>query len=807
MEKWTRVKFQPNLPLGENGERLTGSLGHIGLSKEAAKEGMVLLKNRGDILPLKKGTRVALFGKATFDYVKGGGGSGDVTVAYIRNLYEGLKMQKDVVSIFEPLCDYYRKDVERQYAQGSVPGMTIEPEVPRELLDEAKAYADTAVISICRFSGEGWDRKSIVDTDNKNMGEGELDMAVRSSKIFANGDFCLSAQEAAMVETVKKNFSKVVVVMNVGGMVDTSWFVREDAIGAVLMAWQGGMEGGLAAAELLAGKGNPSGKLSDTFAQTLEDYPSTGDFHESRDYVNYTEDIYVGYRYFETVPGADQKVNYPFGFGLSYTTFQTDVLSAEEKEGQVRIQVEITNTGSRDGKEVVQVYFEAPQGRLGKPKRQLIAFAKTRSLRPGESQRLYLSFEIRDMASYDDTGKVQKAAYVLEKGDYFFHVGTSVRDTVRLDYVYQVKEDTVTEQLESRLTPSKLPRRMLSDGSYEEVPQREGNDPNANELERMPEDMMEGYVPAVRPRDRYQLWREPYKKGAHIFKEVAEGKLTPEEFLAQLTDEETAQLLGGQPNTGVANTFGYGNLPEYGVPSVMTADGPAGLRIAPECGVTTTCWPCSTLLACSWNPEIVEAVGLAGGAEVKENNIAVWLTPAVNIHRSPLCGRNFEYYSEDPYLAGKLASAMVRGIQANHIGATVKHFALNNKETNRKNSDSRVSERAAREIYLKAFEIIVREAKPWSIMTSYNIINGHRASENADLLEGILRGEWGFDGCITTDWWTCGEHYKEVKAGNDIKMGCGYPERLLEALEKGCLTRKEMDACALRVLKLILKID
>ena len=807
MEKWTRVKFQPNLPLGENGERLTGSLGHIGLSKEAAKEGMVLLKNRGDILPLKKGTRVALFGKAAFDYVKGGGGSGDVTVAYIRNLYEGLKMQKDVVSIFEPLCDYYRKDVERQYAQGSIPGMTIEPEVPRELLDEAKAYADTAVISICRFSGEGWDRKSIVDTDNKNMGEGELDMAVRSSKIFANGDFCLSAQEAAMVETVKKNFSKVVVVMNVGGMVDTSWFVREDAIGAVLMAWQGGMEGGLAAAELLAGKGNPSGKLSDTFAQTLEDYPSTGDFHESRDYVNYTEDIYVGYRYFETVPGADQKVNYPFGFGLSYTTFQTDVLSAEEKEGQVRIQVEITNTGSRDGKEVVQVYSEAPQGRLGKPKRQLIAFAKTRSLRPGESQRLYLSFEIRDMASYDDTGKVQKAAYVLEKGDYFFHVGTSVRDTVRLDYVYQVKGDTVTEQLESRLTPSELPRRMLSDGSYEEVPQREGNDPNANELERMPEDMMEGYVPAVRPRDRYQLWREPYKKGAHIFKEVAEGKLTPEEFLAQLTDEETAQLLGGQPNTGVANTFGYGNLPEYGVPSVMTADGPAGLRIAPECGVTTTCWPCSTLLACSWNPEIVEAVGLAGGAEVKENNIAVWLTPAVNIHRSPLCGRNFEYYSEDPYLAGKLASAMVRGIQANHIGATVKHFALNNKETNRKNSDSRVSERAAREIYLKAFEIIVREAKPWSIMTSYNIINGHRASENADLLEGILRGEWGFDGCITTDWWTCGEHYKEVKAGNDIKMGCGYPERLLDALEKGCLTRKEMDACALRVLKLILKID
>ena len=203
----------------------------------------------------------------------------------------------------------------------------------------------------------------------------------------------------------------------------------------------------------------------------------------------------------------------------------------------------------------------------------------------------------------------------------------------------------------------------------------------------------------------------------------------------------------------------------------------------------------------------LEAVGAAGGAEVKENNIAMWLTPAVNIHRSPLCGRNFEYYSEDPYLAGKLASAMVKGIQSNHAGATVKHFAFNNKETNRKNSDSRVSERAAREIYLKAFEIIVKESDPWSIMTSYNIINGHRASESVDLLEGILRKEWGYEGCVTTDWWTCGEHYKEVKAGNDVKMGCGYPERLLMALEKGCLTREEMHACAKRIINLILKID
>lgn len=807
MEKWTRVMYQPNLPLGENGERLTGSKKHIELSKNAAKEGMVLLKNEGGILPLKKGTKAALFGKGTFDYVKGGGGSGDVTVAYIRNLYEGLKLQKDKISIFEPLCDYYRKDVERQYEEGSVPGMTIEPAVPNELLMQARAYTDTAIISICRFSGEGWDRKSVIDEKNKNMWESEREMTELSAKIFANGDFCLSTEEAAMVEAVKNSFDKVIVVMNVGGMVDTSWFAEDDAIGAVLMAWQGGMEGGLAAAELLVGDGNPSGKLCDTFAKRLEDYPSTYNFHESRDYVDYTEDIYVGYRYFETIPGACERVNYPFGFGLSYTTFDVRTVSAQEMGGIVRIAVQVVNTGKVSGKEVVQAYFGAPQGKLGKPAKQLIAFQKTKELAPGESQLVFLSFSVNDMASYDDLGKVLKSAYVLEKGEYAFYVGTSVRDVCRLELVYKLDVDLVVKQLESRLAPTSLEKRMLADGSYEALPQSEANDPNADELDRLPNDVLEGYAPEIRPRGRYQLWMEPYKKGAHIFSEVAEGKLSVEEFLAQLSDEEVAHLLGGQPNTGVANTFGYGNLPEYGVPSIMTADGPAGLRINPQCGVTTTCWPCSTLLACSWNAELVEAVGEAGGAEVKENNIAMWLTPAVNIHRSPLCGRNFEYYSEDPFLAGKLASAMVRGIQSNHVGATVKHFAFNNKETNRKNSDSRVSERAAREIYLKAFEIIVKEADPWSIMTSYNIINGHRASENADLLDGILHGEWGYTGCVTTDWWTCGEHYKETKAGNDVKMGCGYPERLLMALEKGCLTRAEMDACAKRVLNLILKID
>ena len=806
--KWARVNYQPGVGLGENGARVTADKEHITLSKDAAKEGMVLLKNEQHVLPLQTGAKVALFGKATFDYVKGGGGSGDVTVAYTRNLYEGIKALKGKISVYEELADFYRENVKEQYKAGRVPGMTIEPQVPQELLQKAKAYTDTAVISICRFSGEGWDRKSIVETENKNIWASEEEMARRSAEIFEDGDFYLTHAEQEMVNTVKQNFARVIVVMNVGGMVDTSWFHDDAQIQSVLMAWQGGMEGGLATAELLAGEGNPSGKLSDTFARELNDYPSTYNFHESEKYVEYTDDIYVGYRYFETIPGAKEKVNYPFGFGLSYTQFTLGESQISIEGDQIRCMVSVTNTGAMAGKEVVQAYYGAPQGRLGKAARVLCAFAKTRLLQPGETQLMTLCWKIADMASYDDCGKVCKSAYVLEQGEYRFYIGTSVRDAVENATVYTAAKDIVTQQLTSRLAPTSLTKRMLADGTYEELATTEPVDTDANELEKMTTEEMEAFAPKTEGRARWRLWGDKTPdKQHHFLIEAAEGKITLEEFMAQLSDEQLAELLGGQPNTGVANTFGFGNLPDYGVPNIMTADGPAGLRISPECGVCTTAWPCSTLIACTWNPEVAQQVGAAGGAEVKENNIAVWLTPAVNIHRSPLCGRNFEYYSEDPYLTGKMASAMVKGIQSNHVGATVKHFALNNKETNRKNSDSRASERAIREIYLKAFEIIVKEANPWAIMSSYNIVNGRRTSENHELLTDVLRGEWGFEGTVTTDWWTNGEHYKEVAAGNDIKMATGFPERLMEAVHKGIITRAELETCAKRVLNLILKVD
>lgn len=805
MEKWTRVLFQPGTGLGQDGSRMTAGKEHIALSEAAAMEGMVLLKNEKNCLPLKKGSRVALFGKGTFDYVKGGGGSGDVTVAYIRNFYEGLKAIGDRVTVFEDLAEFYKEDVKKQYAAGRVPGMTIEPEVPMELCKKAAAFTDTAIITICRFSGESWDRKCSFGKPQNNEFAADTSMKEAADQIFEKGDFYLTVAEEKMVKTVTEHFAKVIVVMNIGGTIDTKWFAGNDKIQGVLLAWQGGMEGGLAAAKLVTGLGNPSGKLSDTFAENLEDYPSSAGFHESDFYVDYTEDIYVGYRYFETIPEASKKVVYPFGYGLSYTEFHLGEPVITKDEDLFTVCVDVTNIGKMAGKEVVQVYCKAPTGLLGKPSKVLVAFAKTRLLEAGETQKLKMTFSEKQLASYDDTGKVCESCYLCEKGEYHFYVGTSVRDTAEAEYTWILEENLVTEKLSRKLAPTQLKKRMLSDGTYEELQQGEPNDPRENLLVSMTDEEMEGVMPDV----AYQKGWNPWNPANKVLKliDVAEGKCTMKEFMDQLSDRQLAEFLGGQPNTGVADTFGFGNLPEYGVPSVMTADGPAGLRIRPNRGVCTTAWPCATLLSCTWNTEVVEQVGAAGGLEVKENNIAVWLTPAVNIHRSPLCGRNFEYYSEDPFLAGSIGIAMVNGIQSNHVGVSVKHFALNNKETNRKDSDSRASERAIREIYLKPFEMIVKAAKPWTIMSSYNIINGHRASECKDLLTGILREEWGFEGFVTTDWWTKGEHYKELLAGNDVKMGRGYADRLMEAMEKKAVTRADLEISAKRVLEMILKID
>ena len=779
--KWQRIRYMPGTGIGRDGQRVTGSKNHIALSRHAAAQGMVLLKNEDHALPLHQGQRIAVFGKAQADYVKGGGGSGDVTAAYVRSILQGLQIKEEEgkVQLFRPLSSFYEENIARQRADGKAPGLTEEPELPQELLREARAFTDTAVITICRFSGEGWDR---------------------SGRPF-DGDFYLSREETAMADAVLSVFDRVIVVLNVGGMLDTAWFKDRAEIKAALLAWQGGMEGGLATADILCGDERPSGHLTDTFACNFEVYPSSEHFHDSEDYVEYTEDIYVGYRYFETVPGAAEKVSYPFGFGLTYTNFSLTELTLLPEGDGFSFHAVVTNTGTAPGRQVVQLYAEAPQGKLGKPKKVLVGFQKTAELQPGESEELAFAVNPSSFASYDDEGLVHKSAYVLEKGSYLFHAGFNVRDTEELAFVWKVPEDTVVEQLSEKCAPKQLHSRMLADGTYKPVPADDGFPRPDDDLALLPFD---GQAPAefTWPID-YCAWAEP--EGTFLT-DVFDGKLSLDAFTELLTDEMKIHLLGGQPNRGPANTFGFGNIPKYGIPNAMTADGPAGLRFQECTGIKTTAFPVACLMAATWDTELMEEVASAAASEVRENGIGTWLAPAINIHRTPLCGRNFEYYSEDPFLAGKMAAAAVRGIQSNGVAASVKHFACNNKETNRRESDSRLSERALREIYLKAFEICVKEAQPWTIMSSYNIVNGIRASENRELLTDILRGEWGFKGLVTTDWYTHGEQYREINAGNDVKMGRGMPEETMKALADGRLSRQAMETSVRRVLELLLKL-
>ena len=807
MGKWSRAIFQPNRPL-ETGCYVTASKEHIALSCLAAGEGMVLLKNEDGVLPLKPGTRVAGFGKGLHDYVKGGGGSGDVHAPFVTTLAQGLEAE---CAVLDPaLSDYYLEDVTRQYAGGADPGMTLEPAVPEALLKKAAARTDTALIVLSRFSGEGWDRigGAFDDPEENPWKEPERLLALKE-KCYPKGDFCLTDGEKALIRAVRGAFSRVIVVLNIGGVMDTAWIRDDERISAALLMWQGGMAGGTAAAKILMGKRNPSGRLPDTFAASLEDYPSTAHFHDSPWYVTYEDDIYVGYRYFETLPGAADRVVYPFGYGLSYTRFKQACIHAEERSDALVFDIRITNTGRVAGREATAIYYRAPQGKLGRPARELGAFAKTKLLAPGESEVLELSISKRQMAAFDDLGKIAPCALVLEEGTYLFYLGANVREASRIDgFAFALTADMILTQLSDALKPNALPHRLLSDGSFEQLPTGEVPDLNACAFEKMKPGTEEGLAPASPARGGYLCADgRPVADGAAQLIDVAEGRVSMETFLKQLSDEELIRLTGGVPNTGVANTFGFGGNELFGIPAVMTADGPAGVRISPETGIPTTAWPCETLLAATWDESLLYEVGRAAAAELKENNLQVWLAPAMNIHRNPMCGRNFEYYSEDPYLSGKMGAAEVRGIQSMGVSACIKHFAANNKETNRKNSDSRVSMRALREIYLRGFEIAVKEGAPGCLMSAYNAINGQRASESADLLTKILRDEWGFDGAVTTDWWTRGEHYKEILAGNDVKMGTGFPERVQKALDMGAISREDIETCAGRVLRLICRLD
>ncbi len=739
LDRFGRYIYQPVAPLGRGGKKISASHEHQMLAKLVATEGTVLLKNDGT-LPLKGCPKLVLFGRGAGDFQLGGGGSGVVHCKESVPLTDALLKaeQKGEVSLFRPLVDFYREKKEAEYKEvrAKYPEATsfakwqrtvMHPDyqIPEALYQKAKAFGGIAVYILTRYSGEAYDR------------------------IGGEGGFALFEQEKEMIDRLGRDFEKVVVVLNICGMMETGFFAEKKEVSAVLLPQFGGVRAGESLAEILLGKAYPSGRLQDTFADKIEDYPTTASFLASPDVVPYTEDIFVGYRYFETF--CPEKVVYPFGFGLNYTEFSRKLLSAKQEKNSIKMKVEVKNIGAFRGKEVVQCYLSAPQGKLGKPKMQLCAFRKTRELAPGEGCVLSLSFDLRSFASFDDLGKIEKSAFVLEKGEYQVFWGVNVRENEKA-LAFSLKEDRVVRRCHSYMAPDGLEKRLLANGKYETLPKRapQAHKPKAIRL------------------------REKAPEQALALEDALEQNRL-DAFLSQLSVDEIAQFLYGHPSINASYTGSIGLFPvrdeKKKVPYIPTADGPAGVRIPLGRGdLETTYFPCAATIAQSWNLNLCRRIGKAVALEAKENNVGIWLAPALNIHRSPLCGRNFEYYSEDPLVSGEFAAACVKGVQGERIVATIKHFCCNNKETNRKESDSQVSERALREIYLRGFEICVKKAHPKALMTSYNKVNGVRSSANFEAIQGILRGEWGFDGVAMTDWEVYSSLTEEILAGSDVKM-------------------------------------
>ena len=772
---WARFKYNLSSPLGKDGQMLTGSKEHTNLALKVASEGAVLLKNEG-ALPLKPNSKVALFGVGSIDYIAGGGGSGFVYSKYIKDIKEGF--ENNGIELFEDSLKFYYDYALPKLDQLNIGTYLFEPEVPQELVDKASDFCDTAVITLHNFSGENYDRKP------------------------EEGQFYITKNDKKLIEQATSVFKNTIIVLNNSGIMDLSFIAENYKITGAILGGFGGMEGAQAIADILLGKVNPCGKLVDTYAKGHLSYPSANTYHESgimenhkdigpdrgikNDYVCYYEDIYVGYRYFATIPGKNEDVIYPFGFGLSYTDFDIKFVSAKEENGNFEIKAMVKNIGKTAGKEVLQLYLEAPQGKLGKSKISLVAFAKTKLLAINEEQELTLKFTEYDIASYDDLGKIKKSAYVLEKGEYKFLLGNSSANLEAIDYTYSLEDDKVIKELTQKCPPNSLSKRLLSDGSYEELPSFPINEPEIK-VEKNP--------------------YEPFTPEKIIkFEEVLNGEVPLDKFIAQLEINDLIYLLDGCSCTGLSRTAGFGGLNKYGIPALMTVDGPAGVNVYPTSGIGTTFFPCSTVLASTWNLELAFEVGRVGATEAKECGLAFWLTPGINIHRTPMCGRNFEYYSEDPLITGKFASSYVKGIQSMGVAPSVKHFACNNSERNRYYSDSCVSERALREIYLKGFEICVKEANPLTIMSSYNILNGVRCCESYELITEILRDEWGFDGLVTSDWDVPCTQYKLVLSGNDIKMPYGFANEIHKALEEGKITRDHLEVCVKHILKVILKL-
>lgn len=765
-------------------ERILDWNKYLDTAAKMVSEGIVMLKNDNNALPLDTDKEVAVFGRIQFHYYKSGTGSGGmVNVTKVVNILDGLI--DNGIKVNEKLLDTYRKwDKENPFdlgeGWGGEPWSQKEMPLDEGLVKETAKSCETAIVIIGRTAGE--------EQDNR----------------LEAGSYLLSDDEIAMLTVVRKHFKKVVLLLNVGNIIDMT-DINRIAPDAVLYVWQGGMTGGKGTADVLTGKVSPSGKLPDTIAYKASDYPSDANFGREENRDIYAEDIYVGYRYFETF--AKEKVLYPFGFGLSYTEFEIKTEKAEITEGAVKLSVSVKNIGSYKGKEVIEVYCEAPQGRLGKAARVLCGFEKTKELVPQEEQTIEIAVDIAKLASYDDSGVTgNKSCYVLEAGEYKFYVGSDVRSA---EYAcsFEQGEDLVTERLTQSLAPVESFERIkpvCEGGAFsigrEAVPVSEV-DESARRLEKLPKEI------AYTGDKGIKLW------------DVKNGKNTMDEFIAQLSDYDLSCIIRGEGmgsprvTAGTASAFGgvSENLNGFGIPAGCCSDGPSGMRL--DCGTKAFSLPNGTMIASSFNKELTSELFTFMGLEMAANKVDCLLGPGMNIHRHPLNGRNFEYFSEDPFLTGKMASAELKGMAGAGVTGTIKHFCANNRETNRHFIDSVVSERALREIYLKGFEIAVKEGGASSVMTTYGRANGLWTAGNFDLNTVILREEWGFKGFTMTDWWAnINVRGKEpdktdlaamARTQNDVYMVCPDGEKnddnTLVALENGGIERCELQRNAANI--------
>ncbi|HIS48258.1 MAG TPA: glycoside hydrolase family 3 protein [Candidatus Scybalocola faecigallinarum] len=765
---------------------------YAALARQAAAEGCVLLKNEDNTLPLAKNTRVSVFGRIAFTYYKSGTGSGGlVNTTYVTGILDALKKQEDIL-VNEELVSIYEEWIKdhpfnKGAGWGQEPWSQEEMPLTDDIVAKAASASDAALVVIGRTAGEDQDTK------------------------VAEGSYLLTKTEEDMLEKVCRSFSKVAVILNVGNIIDMKW-VHTYNPGAVLYVWQGGQEGGDGVFDVLTGKVNPCGKLTDTIAWDINDYPSTKNFGDDFENI-YQEDIYVGYRYFETF--AKDKVMYPFGFGLSYTTFDIQAKSFEEAGDCIKAHVCVTNTGSCKGKEVIQLYVSAPQGILGKPALELKAYDKTKELLPGESQSLCLCISKASLASYDDGGYTgHKSCFVLEAGTYQIYVGNSVRNTVPAGS-FSVKETYVTEALEEALAPVKAFDRfkpVVKDGTF-----TLGSEPAPLRT-----------IQPLSRRDQEKPADIPYTGDAgYKLADVYDGTIDMDTFIAQLSDEDLTYIIRGEGmcspkvTPGTAGAFGglTPSLQHFGIPAGCCADGPSGIRM--DCGTTAFAMPNGTCLGCTFNIELVQELYQMEGMELRKNKIDTLLGPGINIHRNPLNGRNFEYISEDPYVTGTMAAAQVKGMGYAGVTGTVKHFACNNQEHHRRFSNAVVSERALREIYLKGFEMSVKDGGAYSIMTAYGGINGIWCAGNYDLNTTILRNQWGFKGLVMTDWWAEMNEEGEkssfkntgimVRSQNDLFMVTQDAENnsmgdtAYEALTQGRTSRGEFQRCAANICHMLMR--